>query len=324
MRTFGGRRAVGRAAVAATLPLALLGACFTACTGALDQAHTVQTHLNRIDEVTSSEVATPSADTGAAITVTYTDADSPRELGRLIAEIDRVADEQDYPSYRLDLVPAANDADRLMIDDRFAGSSDEDQVLANWFATTAALLGDVRYRFESGDEAIDLDSGAGILHDVGEASRIGYGFDGTVWTFRSGDSAFVVAGRVSPTDVSLFQGTQRTVASEVLPAPASTWRLERRDGHVLLDLRVEFAGGSVEPERLTTGRYGHDVERLAEAAMGAVGVASLPVTLRLVNPVPDADDVFGFWSSDARPVRGRDPLMRGWDVWLDQLARTEA
>lgn len=324
MRTFGGRRAVARAAVAATLPLALLGACLTACTGALDQAHTVQTHLNRIDEVTSSKVATPSADTGAAITVTYTGADAPRELGRLIAEIDRVADEQDYPSYRLDLVPAANDADRLMIDDRFAGSPDEDQVLANWFATTAALLGDVRYRFESGDESIDLDSGAGILHDVGEASRIGYGFDGTVWTFRSGDSAFVVAGRVSPTDVSLFQGAQRTVASEVLPAPASTWRLERRDGHVLLDLRVEFAGGFVEPERLTTDRYGDDVERLAEAAMGAVGVGSLPVTLRLVNPVPDADDVFGFWSSDARPVRGRDPLMRGWDVWLDQLARTEA
>ena len=107
-------------------------------------------------------------------------------------------------------------------------------------ATTAALLGDVHYRFEPGAESIELDSGAGILHDVSEAGRIGYGFPSTVWTFRSGDSAFVVAGRVSPLDVSLFQGTERTVSSEVLPAPAETWRLERREGHVLLDLRVTF------------------------------------------------------------------------------------
>lgn len=311
---------MARAAVAVTLPVALL----SACSGALDQAHTVQTHLNRIDDVVGSEVTTPSADTGAAITVTYVDADTVRELTRLVADIDRVADEQDYPSHRLDLVPAANDADRLTVDDTFAGSSDQADVLDNWLATTAALLGDVRYRFESGEESIDLDSGAGILHDVGEASRIGYGFDGTVWTFRSGDTAFVVAGRVSPTDVALFQGTQRTVASEALPAPASTWRLERRDGHVLLDLRVSFAGGSVDPERLTIDRYGDDVERLVGAAMGAAGVAALPVTMRLVNPVPDADDVFGFWSSHDRPVRGRDPLARGWDVWLVQLARTEA
>lgn len=318
MRTFGGRRAVLRAAVAALLPLALL----SACSGALDQANTVQTHLNRIEEVASAKVVAPSADTGAAITVTYTGADTPRELGRLIAEIDGVADGQEYPSYRLDLVPAANDGDRLMIDDSFAGSADETDVLGNWFATTAALLGDVRYRFEPGEESIDLDSGAGILHDVGEASRIGYGFDGTVWTFRSGDSAFVVAGRVSPNDVSLFQGTQRTVASEVLPAPASTWQLERRDGHVLLDLRVAFTSGPVEPDRLTIERYGDDVERLAGAAMGAVDVAGVPVTMRLVNPAPDADDVFGFWSSADRPVRGRDPLMRGWDRWLVQLART--
>ncbi|GAB6984551.1 hypothetical protein JCM10369A_10750 [Nocardioides pyridinolyticus] len=315
---------MARAAVAAIVPLALPLGLLGACSGALDRAHTVQTHLNRIDEVTGAKVATPSPDTGAAITVTYDDADTVRELARLIAEVDRVADEQDYPSYRLDLVPAGNDADRLVVDDAFAGSPDQADVLGNWLATTAALLGDVRYRFESGEESIDLDSGAGILHDVGEAGRIGYGFDGTVWRFRSGDTTFVVAGRVSPADVALFQGTQRTVASGVLPAPASTWRLERRDGHVLLDLRVSFAGGPVEPERLTVDRYGDAVARLAGAAMGAVGVAGLPVTMRLVNPVPDADDVFGFWSSDDRPVRGRDPLVRGWDLWLVRLARAEA
>lgn len=300
----------------ASLPLALL----TSCSGALDQAHTVQTHLNRIDEVTAAKVATPSADTGAAITVTYNDVGSVRELSRLIAEVDRVADEQDYPPYRLDLVPADNDADRLTVDDSFAGSADEAEVLGNWFATTAALLGHVRYRFEPGEESIDLDSGAGILHDVNEASRIGYGFAGTVWTFREGDNAFVVAGRVSPTDVMLFQGAQRTVSSEVLPAPASPWRIERRDGHVLVELRVAFPGGSVPPERLTIARYGEDVEALAGSAMTAVDVAGLPVTMRLVNPAPDGDDVFGFWSSDSRPERGRDPLMRGWDVWLVDLA----
>jgi hypothetical protein len=322
MGTFGGRRAVRRAAllVAASLPLALL----TSCAGALDQAHTVQTHLNRINEVSGAQVTTPSADRGAAITVTYSDAGSVRELGRLIAEIDRVADEEDYPSYRLDLVPAGADGDRLMVDDSFAGSADEEAVLGNWFTTTAALLGDVRYRFEPGEESIDLESGAGILHDVSEASRIGYGFAGTVWTFRAGDSAFVVAGRVSPTDVSLFQGTERTVSSEVLPVPASTWQLERREGHVLLDLRVEFADADVAPERLTIERYGEDVERLAGAAMSAAAVAGLPVTMRLVNAGPEGDDVFGYWSSDARPVRGRDPLARGWDLWLVGLARQGA
>ena len=304
------------ALVAASLPLALL----TACSGALDQAHTVQTHLNRIDEITDAQVATPSADTGAAITVTYQDSDSVRELTRLIAEIDRVATEESYPAYRLDLVPADNDADRLTVDDTFTGSADEPDVLENWLATTSALLGDVHYWFEPGSESIDLDSGAGILHDVNEASRIGYGFDGTVWTFRAGESSFVVAGRVSPTDVLLFQGAQRTVTSEVLPAPASVWRLERRAGHVLLDLRLAFAEGPVEPERLTVERYGDQVERVAGSAMAATAVAGLPITMRLVNPAPEGDDVFGYWSSEAKPVRGRDPLARGWDAWLVDLA----
>lgn len=325
MRTFGGRRAARRAAAPSTVGAALsltLLATLSGCAGALDLAHTVQTHLNRIDEVSDASVSTPSADTGAAITVTYGGIETPRELGRLIAEIDEVADEENYPSYRLDLLPAGSTSDRLTVDDSFSGSADAADVLANWFATTAALLGDVRYRFEPGVESIDLESGAGILHDVGEAGRIGYGFAGTVWTFRTEDeSAFVVEGRVSPSDVTLFQTTQRTVTSEVLPAPAASWQLERRDGHLLLDLDVAFADAPVAPDALTIERYGDDVERLATAAVGAVRPAGLPVTLRLVNPVPEGTDVFAFWASDAPPVRGRDPLMRGWDVWLRDLAR---
>lgn len=308
------------ARASALLALTLPAGSLTACSGALDQAHSVQTRLNRIEEVTDAQVSTPSADTGAAIEVTYDDVASARTLTRLVKDIDDVADGEDYPSYRLDLVPADNDRDRLTVDDAFAGSDAEPTVLANWFATTSALLGDVRYRFEPGAESIDVDSGAGIAHDVGEASRIRYGFPGTVWTFRDEDSAFVASGRVSPTDVLLFEGAERTVTSEVLPAPATVWHLERRDGHVLMDLDVGFPGGSVPPERLTTQRYGGDVERLAGAAMAAAEVASLPVALRLVNVTPDGDDVFGYWASDQRPVRGRDALVRGWDRWLSHLA----
>ena len=61
--------------------------------------------------------------------------------------------------------------------------------------------------------------------------------------------------------------------------------------------------------------------RLADAAIGSVRVASLPVTLRLVNVTPASDDVFGYWSSGQRPVRGRDRLVRGWDRWLAHLAQ---
>jgi hypothetical protein len=92
---------------------------------------------------------------------------------------------------------------------------------------------------------------------------------------------------------------------------------------VLLDLRVGFPGGFVPPEQLTIERYGDDVEQLAGAAMAAVRVAGLPVTMRLVNPAPDGDDVFGFWSSGSEPVRGRDPLVRGWDLWLVGLAQQQ-
>ena len=319
MGTFGGRRAVARASALVVLALPALAGC----SGALDQAHTVQTRLNRIDAVTQADVTTPSQDTGAAITVTYNDDPTVRQLTQLLQEIDSVADDEDYPSYRLDLVPSQHDTDRLVVDDSFTGSDDEPTVLANWLTTTSALLGDVRYAFEDGADTIDVDSGAGIAHDVSEASRIRYGFAQTVWTFRDGDSSFVVSGRVSPTDVALFQSTQRTVTSEVLAAPAETWHLQRRDGHVLMDLDVAFPGAPVPPEQLTINRYGADVASLTDAAMGAVEVASVPVTMRLVNPTPDGDDVFGYWDSGQRAVPGRDRLGRGWDAWLAARARAQ-
>ncbi|MGB0101730.1 MAG: hypothetical protein WBP61_15740 [Nocardioides sp.] len=326
MGTFGGRRAVARASAlsALALTLAVPLVALTGCSGALDQAHTVQTHLNRIDEIESADVSTPSATVGPEITVTYDGSSSARELSRLIAAIDRVADGEDYPSYRLDLIPTDRRNDRLTVDDAFAGSPDEGTVLANWLSTSSVLLGDVHYRFESGQESIDVDSGAGILHDVGEASRIGYGLDGTTWTFHDGEDTFVVEGQVGPSDVSLFQDAARTLSSQALPAPASSWRLERRDDQLLLDLGVGLPGGPVPADQLTTSTYGDDVQRLAAVALAAARSAALPITLRLVNPAPAGSDVFGFWASDQRPVRGRDPLMRGWDRWLSRLAGQHA
>ena len=145
-------------ACASVLLLAFPLVSLTSCSRALDQAHSVQTRLNRLEEVTDAQVATPSKNTGAAIEITYNGTDSVRTLTRLVKEVDEIADDEDYPSYRLDLVPADNDQDRLMVDDSFTGSKDEQVVLTNWLATTAALLGDVRYRFEPGAEEIDVDA----------------------------------------------------------------------------------------------------------------------------------------------------------------------
>ena len=294
------------------------------CTGALDQAHSVQTRLGRIDQVADATVATPSDERAAAITVGYTGVSTERELARLVADIDRVADDVDYPAYRLDLVPTDSPGDTLVVDSSFVGSDVESPVLASWLRVTAALLGDVTYSYQPGNESIGVESGAAVAHDVGEASRVGYGFHDTTWTFTNAGTVFVASGRVSPTDVLLFSGVQRSVSSAALPAPAPAWRLERRDDHLLLDLDVAFTSGPVAPERLTIARYGDDVQRLVLAALDAVRVAGLPVWLRLHNRADtgDPDDVFGYWVAGDRPVRGRDRLLRGWDPWLAALARS--
>lgn len=323
MRTFGGRRALTHvsARVALCLPAVLVTGLLTGCTSALDLAHSVQTKLGRIDGISQASVATPTERTGAAIEVTYVGADSSRELTTLLVEIDRVADDAEYPSYRLDLTPADGNGDRLTVDDSFLDSEDRDVVLDNWFTVTTALLGAVHYRFEPGSEAIQVDAGAGIAHDVGEASRIGYGSPRTDWIFVNGATTFVASGRVSPADVSVFGTVQRSVGSDVLPAPAPGWRLERHGRQLLLDLDVAFVDGPVAPERLSVERYGADVRRLVDVALDAVREAGLPVQLTLRNPTDASPDVFGFWRSDARPQRGRDRLMRGWDLWLVGVSR---
>lgn len=345
MGTFGGRRAVARASAAVALPpvpravlrvvppvvlrvvlcVAVAVPLVAGCSRALDQAHSIQTRLGRIDEVGDATVATPTADRAAAIAVRYTGVTSERGLARLLTDIDRVADEADYPPYRLDLVAADSPGDTLVVDEAFIGSEAEPTVLTTWRRLTAALLGDVTYSYQPGREVLTVDSGAGVSHDVGEASRVGYGLRDTTWRFRDEDTSFVVSGRVSPADVVLFESVQRSVSSESLPAPARTWRLERRTDHLLLDLDVGFPG-PVAPERLTPARYGEDVSRLVRAALGAVRGVSRPVWLRLHHPGDpgepgSGDDVFGYWVSGQQPVRGRDRLLRGWDQWLAELAK---
>lgn len=305
------------------------------CTTALDQAHSVQTKLGRIDQVADATVSSPSEERAAAITIDYTGVATVRQLTRLIEEVGQVADDEKYPAYRLDLVPTDSPGDTLVVDSTFAGSDVSTSVLTTWLRVTAALLGDVTYSYQPGHESIAVDSGAAVAYDVSEASRVGYGFRDTTWTFTNAGTVFVVSGRVSPTDVLLFSGVQRSVSSGALPAQAPAWRLERRTDHLLLDLDVAFTSGPVTPARLTIERYGEDVRRLVVAALDAVRVAGLPVWLRLhhradpgdpTDPsgpadTPD-DDVFGYWVAGQHPVRGRDPLLRGWDRWLADLARS--
>ena len=135
MRTFGGRRALTHvcALVALSLPAALL----TGCSAALDQAHSVQTKLGRVDEIVDclgrhSVRGHRRRDRGDL----HRRDDTARELAALLAEIDKVADEADYPSYRLDLTPAGAPGDRLTVDDTFVDSADRSVVLDNWFSVT--------------------------------------------------------------------------------------------------------------------------------------------------------------------------------------------
>lgn len=314
MRTFGGRRALTHvcAFVALCVPAALL----TGCSAAVDLSHSVQTKLGRVDGIAEASVATPSQDTGAAIAVTYTSADTSRELADLLEEIEKVTDEAEYPSYRLDLTPVDSNGDRLTVDDTFVDSDDRTTVLDNWFSVTSALLGPVQYTYEPGSESISVDSEAGIAHDIGEASRLHYGSASTTWTFVNGPTSFVASGRVTPSDITMFGAVQRSVASDVLPAPAGGWRLERWAKQVVLDLDVTFPDAPIPPDRLTVDHYGRDVHPLFDAAVAATREAGLPVRMELRNPTDTDPDVFGYWTSDAKPQRGRDPLSRGWDLWL--------
>ena len=316
MATWGGRLAVVAALSAALAPVSLTAGC----AGSIDQAHSVQTKLGRVDGVVEVEVTAATPDHGARIGVVFTPELAPRDVLVLVRAIAEVASEEDYPSYRLDLREAESEQDLLVVDDSFDESPRAREVVDTWQRVGDALLGDVTFVFEPGSESISVDAGGAFLHDIAEASRIRYGHpQTTTWQFTVDPSVFVLDGRVTATDLLLAQRVQRTVASPNLVVPASTWRLERRADHVLLDLRPDFVDGPVPPRDLSVSRYGEDLELLVETAVDAVHVTSRPIWLRLRQETPAGDDVFAWWVSDQRPVRGRDPLGRGWDGWLRSL-----
>ncbi|MCW2842296.1 MAG: hypothetical protein JWN22_212 [Nocardioides sp.] len=310
-----------RGATAGLLAAVVLGSV-TGCSGTVDQAHSVQTRLGRVDGVLTADVSAPSATRGARIKVTFDPTLQPADLALLVGDVARAARQEKYPSYRLDLVPGDGEHDVLVVDDGFHGSPDEKTVLANWRAVTEAVLGPVTYSFQAGNETISVDSGSAVVHDVTEVGRIGYGFSDTTWSFTSGDDNLLVSGRMTATDVDLMQRVQRTVGSAQLPVAATSWRLESRRRHLLLNLQVDLPGAPVDAHQVTIARYGEDVRLLARAALDAVRVTELPVWLQLWHSVPEGHDVFGWWVSDQRPVHGRDRLDRGWDRWLSDLARS--
>ncbi|MCW2794012.1 MAG: hypothetical protein JWO76_3110 [Nocardioides sp.] len=309
-----------RGATAGLLAAVVLGSV-TGCSGTVDQAHSVQTRLGRVDGVLTADVVTPSDARAARIEVTFDPTLEPADLAVLVGDVARAARAEDYPLYRLDLVPGDGEHDVLVVDDRFHGSPDEETVLTNWKAVTEAVLGPVTYSFQAGNETIAVDSGSAVLHDVTEVGRIGYGYSDTTWRFTAGDDTLLVSGRLTATDVDLLQRVQRTVGSAQLPVAATSWRLESRPRHLLLNLHVGLPGAPVDSRQVTIARYGEDVRLLVRAALEAVRVTDLPVWLQLWHPVPDSEDVFGWWVSGQRPVPGRDRLDRGWDRWLSDLAR---
>ncbi|MBB6628043.1 hypothetical protein H5V45_12010 [Nocardioides sp. KIGAM211] len=315
------------ATAAATAAALLLSSCLLAgCSEGVDLAHSVQTRLGRVDGVLSADVTAPSDAEAPRIELTVDPDLTAADLVLLLRAVGKVTVRDDYPSHRLELEPADEEGDVLVVDDTFAGRDDELAVLESWQAVTQALLGPVTYTVEDGTETIAVASDGGLLHDATEASRIGYGGAGTTWRFTSGPSAVLVTGRVAHADVEMLQRVQRSTVSSELPVAATSWRLERRRDHVLLALEVGLPE-QVEPARLTTERYAEDLRPLARAALAAVGVGDAPrapdarpVWLQLRHDTPAGDDVFGFWVSDHRPVHGRDRLDRHWDRWLVALA----
>jgi hypothetical protein len=308
-----------RALATTTLGMMLAGLTLSGCSEAVDEARAVQTRIGRLHQVVDVDVATPSTERTAAITVTYDDrVDQPSVLAGLVAAVVEVVDGLGYPAYPLTLVPATEPASALTIGGAFPQRAAEDAVLTTWFAVTGALLGSVGYVAGPDGETITVVSEGGVAHDLAEVRRIGHGSARTTWVFRAGPATFTVGGRVRPSDVALFQAVQRNAGVEGQPVWAHAWRLDRRSGHVRLDLDLALGSADVTPSRLTVPRYGSTVAPLASNSLIALDKTRRPAWLTLHS----GDDTFATWASGRPPGRGRDPLGRGWDVWLMQQSAT--
>lgn len=290
----------------------------TACSADLDRARTLDTTLAGVRGVTDAAVRSATEDRATLVEVTLDlDLDATQTLATL-DRVDAAAREAGYTPYVLEVSRTITAGDVLSVDDTFVASRAAGRVVQNWIRVLDALLGDVTYEYGPGHESIEVVSGGGIAHDVAEAARIGYGDAGTTWRFLADSSEFVVSARVTRRDVHLFNRVQRTVVSTVLPVPATHWELQRRTGHLLLDLEVSLDG---KPEQVTIERWGPSVRPLAEAAVGATRYPALPRFLQLSDVTSDRRDTFAVWSSQETPVRGRDRWSRGWDLWWVRLER---
>lgn len=301
-------------AIAATTAVALLAGC----TEESDHTRNAETRLSKVEHVATVELTPSSWDRVATIVVGYADIDSPRGLARLLADLAEAIEERGYRTYRLELSEVDGDGDLLVVDETLIEREDADAVIDAWFEATEELLGPVTYVVESGAESITVDSAGGIGHDVATARRIG-GRPGTTWVFRNRETRFAATAPVTASDVELFDDVHREAASTSLPVAADGWRLDRRFGHVRLDLEVDVPG--VSGSSLTVADHGADLRRLARAALTALDGTGLPAFLSLREATAESVDVFGTWTSTQRPAPGRDPEDRGWDRWLRALAR---
>jgi hypothetical protein len=317
MRIVGGRRARARLRAGVLLTALAAGSTVLAgCSDEPDRARLVQTDVQRLDHVLRAEVAIPTTDRAPAVRVTYdahlADTDS---LGVLVAGVAEVAAARDYPTYRLTLVPVADPGSSLTVDAAFVDRRGRATVLDTWLLLTRALLGTVTYDVAADHETIGVDSGGGAAHDVAEVRRIGHGTARTAWAFDTGSGRFTVTGQVTVRDQVLVQAVQRNAGAAGQPVWVPTWQLDRGDGHVRLDLEVDVASAAA-PAQLTVARFGPSLAPLVRTMLTALRATGEPAWLRLHTAGSTPDDVFGSWATGRTPVRGRDPLSRGWDAWL--------
>ena len=304
-------------AVLAMVGAVLLGG--TACSADLDRAQSLDTRLAGVDGVDDAGVRSATTDRTNLIQVTLDLGLDATATLAAVRRVDRVARDAGFDTYVLEVSRTITDGDVLVVDDAFVTNRDAKRTVDNWIRVLDALLGEVTYEFQAGNEVIEVVSGGGIAHDVAEASRIGSGSAATTWRFEADSSAFVVSGQVTRRDVTLFNRVQRSVASTVLPVPATRWELQRRTGHVILDLEVALAGGP-DPRRITRERWAPSIRPLAAAAVRSTRYPGSPRWIQLSDVTAAGRDTFALWESDGRPVRGRDRHSRGWDLWWVRVA----
>jgi len=317
-----GRGVVGgrdRRSLLPVLVLLVLVGGLSGCAEDLDRVASLQTTLAGVDGVSEAEVHPATTDTTEWITVVLDHGlDTPDTLA-VVTDVTAAATEAGSVDYRLEVRRSLTDDDVLVVDEAFAGSRSAQDVTATFIKLTDALLGEITYDVRGGSETIAVASGGGIGHDVAESARIGDGSSSTRWRFEAGPATFVVAGRIGSRDAHLFDRVQRSVSSSVLPLPAVRWRLERQSTHVVLDLDVRVPGPD-DPDRITPERWGEDVRPLALVALRVSRYPDRPGWLTLTDVAGPEPDTFASWRSDARPVRGRDTHLRGWDAWWQRLA----